>query len=137
MGVGHAPSDLERIPRAVPLGAFDGVHRGHVSVIRAALESSLAATVMTFDPHPREALGNEVELINALERRLELIAELGVTETVVVPVTAELLALGAEDFAGGDLPAVGAEGIAGGSGLRFGAERKGEAGTARPVGDRR
>jgi riboflavin kinase/FMN adenylyltransferase len=134
MRIVHAPSDLERIPRAVAIGTFDGVHRGHVSVIRAALESSLAATVMTFDPHPREALGNEVELINTLERRLELIAELGVTETVVVPFTAELLALGAEDFADEYLAAIGAEAIAAGPDFRFGAQRKGDASTLRQLG---
>ena len=55
----HSPAELERIPRAAAIGTFDGVHRGHASVIHAALESGLAPTVITFDPHPRQALGNE------------------------------------------------------------------------------
>ena len=40
-------------------------------------------TVVTFDPHPRVALGYDVELLTTLERRLELLAEAGVDETLV------------------------------------------------------
>ena len=77
MRIAHAPGQLERQPRAVAIGTFDGVHRGHLSVIQAAIDSGLAPTVITFDPHPRVALGNEVELITTLERRLELFALAG------------------------------------------------------------
>ena len=77
MRIAHSPSQLERQPRAVAIGTFDGVHRGHRSVVQAAIDSGLAPTVITFDPHPRIALGNDVELITTLERRLELIAAAG------------------------------------------------------------
>ena len=77
MRIAHAPGQLERQPRAVAIGTFDGVHRGHLSVIQAAVDSGLAPTVITFDPHPRVAFGNEVELITTLERRLELFAGAG------------------------------------------------------------
>ena len=40
----------------------------------------------TFDPHPRIALGNQVELLTTLERRVELLSDLGV-EVVVVRFT--------------------------------------------------
>ena len=52
-------------------------------------------TVVTFHPHPREVLGNQVSLLATLERRLELLAELGVEETLVVEFTPELAALDA------------------------------------------
>jgi FAD synthase len=42
-------------------------------VIEAALGAGPQAAVVTFDPHPRVALGNRVDLISTLERRLELI----------------------------------------------------------------
>ena len=87
MRIAHAPGQIERQPRAVAIGTFDGVHRGHLSVIQAAVDSGLAPTVITFDPHPRVAFGNEVELITTLERRLELFAELGVESTLVAPFT--------------------------------------------------
>jgi len=58
--IAHAPAQLERRPRAVAIGTFDGVHRGHRSVLRAAVESGLEPTVITLDPHPRIVLGNRV-----------------------------------------------------------------------------
>ena len=83
MRIAHAPSQLERRPRAVAIGTFDGVHRGHRSVLRAAIDSGLEPTVITLDPHPRIVLGNRVDLISTLERRLELLAEAGVADTMV------------------------------------------------------
>jgi riboflavin kinase/FMN adenylyltransferase len=83
MRIAHAPTQVERQPRAVAIGAFDGVHRGHRAVFEAVVATGLAPTVITFDPHPRIALGYRVELLTTLERRLELIAEAGI-ETVLV-----------------------------------------------------
>ena len=62
MNVVYAASDLASEPRAVAIGTFDGVHVGHRRVIRAALDAGPRATVITFDPHPRIALGNQVEI---------------------------------------------------------------------------
>jgi riboflavin kinase / FMN adenylyltransferase len=126
MRIAHAPGQIERQPRAVAIGTFDGVHRGHLSVIQAAIDSGLAPTVITFDPHPRVAFGNEVELITTLERRLELFAELGVESTLVAPFTPELMALQPETFAERYLSAIGATAIAAGPNFRFGAKRAGD-----------
>ena len=57
MRIAHAPTQLERRPRAVAIGTFDGVHRGHLSVLRATVDSGLDPTVITLEPHPRIALG--------------------------------------------------------------------------------
>src|SRR3954453_23799737 len=114
MRIAHAPGQIERQPRAVAIGTFDGVHRGHLSVIQAAVDSGLAPSVITFDPHPRVALGNEVELITTLERRLELFASLGVESTIVAPFTNELMALQPEMFAEGYPTGIG--GVVGGAG---------------------
>jgi riboflavin kinase/FMN adenylyltransferase len=126
MKIAHSPTQLERQPRAVAIGTFDGVHRGHRSVLNAAIDSGLAPTVVTFDPHPRIALGNDVELITTLERRLELIAEAGVEATLVASFTAELMALEPEVFAERYLRAIGAEAVAAGSDFRFGSRRRGD-----------
>jgi riboflavin kinase/FMN adenylyltransferase len=126
MRIAHAPGQIERQPRAVAIGTFDGVHRGHLSVIQAAIDSGLAPTVITFDPHPRVAFGNEVELITTLERRLELFAELGVESTLVAPFTPELMALQPETFAERYLSSIGATAIAAGPNFRFGAKRAGD-----------
>src|SRR5439155_12617285 len=97
--VARSPAELGRADRAVAIGTFDGVHLGHRAVIGAALAAGPRPTAVTFDPHPRLALGYGVEMISTLERRLELLAELGVEETLVVEFTLELAKLEAEQFA--------------------------------------
>jgi riboflavin kinase/FMN adenylyltransferase len=122
----HAPSQVERQPRAVAIGTFDGVHRGHLAVVRAAVDTGLAPTAITFDPHPRIALGNRVELICTLERRLELLADAGVETTLVAGFTPELMRLAPEEFAESYLRAIGAEAVSAGADFRFGARRGGD-----------
>ena len=107
MNVARDPTELVRRPRAVAIGSFDGVHRGHRAVVDAVRATGLAPTVITFDPHPRIALGNKVELLTTLERRLELLDEAGVEDVVVVAFTPELQRLTPDDFAERFLRAVG------------------------------
>jgi riboflavin kinase/FMN adenylyltransferase len=124
--VAHAPSELDPRPRAVAIGSFDGVHRGHQAVLAAARETGLEPTVVTFDPHPRTALGNRVDLLIPLERRLELLGELGVKATLVVEVTLDVAGLEPEQFADQFLRPIGAETVVAGEDFRFGRARKGD-----------
>ncbi len=126
MRIAHSPGQLERQPRAVAIGTFDGMHRGHRAVVQSAIDTGLAATVITFDPHPRIALGNNVELITTLERRLELLADAGAEATLVAGFTPELMALRPEEFAERYLRAIGAEAVAAGADFRFGSRRSGD-----------
>jgi riboflavin kinase / FMN adenylyltransferase len=120
------PSKLEPTPRAVAIGSFDGVHLGHLSVLRALGETRLEQTVITFDPHPRIALGNKVELLTTLERRLELIDEAGIETVVVASFTPELQQLAPESFAELFLRAIGTECVVAGEDFRFGVRRSGD-----------
>jgi riboflavin kinase/FMN adenylyltransferase len=124
--VASSPHELGAADRAVALGTFDGVHLGHRRVIEAALAAGPQATVVTFDPHPRTALGNRVELISTLERRLELIQRLGVTETLVLPFTPDLALLTPEEFARSVLEPLGARVVLAGTNFRFGRGRAGD-----------
>jgi riboflavin kinase/FMN adenylyltransferase len=53
-----APRLSDRMPCALTIGNFDGVHRGHQALLArvaaAARAHELMPTVMTFEPHPRE-----------------------------------------------------------------------------------
>jgi riboflavin kinase/FMN adenylyltransferase len=124
--VARAPRELGSGPRAVALGTFDGVHLGHRRVIDTALAAGPEPTVVTFDPHPRTALGNRVELLTSLERRLELLEGLGVEATLVVEFTLDLARLTPEEFAEEVLRAIGAKVVVAGEDFRFGRGRAGD-----------
>ena len=126
MNVARTPSELEKRPRAVAIGSFDGVHRGHHAVIDAVRATGLAPTVVTFDPHPRIALGNKVELLTTLERRLELIGDAGVEDVLVARFTPELQQLAPEAFVERYLLATGVEVVVAGPDFRFGVRRSGD-----------
>jgi riboflavin kinase / FMN adenylyltransferase len=124
--VARQVDQLEPKARAVALGTFDGVHRGHRRVLDATLAAGRTPTVVTFDPHPREALGYGVELLVPLGRRLELLAEAGIEETLVVDFDLELAQLPPEAFAERILRPLGAEVVLAGSNFRFGRGRAGD-----------
>ncbi len=132
--IARDPAQLELRPRAVAIGTFDGVHLGHRAVIRAAVEAGPAPTVVTFHPHPRTVLGNRVELLATLERRLELLAQCGVEDVLVVEFTPETAALTPAEFAEQHLLAVGAELVVAGADFRFGRKRAGDLEALRVLG---
>jgi riboflavin kinase / FMN adenylyltransferase len=119
VNVARSPAELERRPRAVAIGTFDGVHLGHRAVVRAAVDAAMVPTVVTFDPHPRTVLGNRVELLSTLARRLELLADCGVADVLVVEFTPEIAALEPDAFARRYLAEIGAEVVVAGAGFRF------------------
>ena len=127
MKVVRSPDELGPGRRSVAIGTFDGVHLGH----RRVLEATRAAdeptsTVITFDPHPRTALGNRVELLTTPERRLELLADAGLDEALVLEFDLEFARTTAEEFAERYLRGIGAEVVVAGEGFRFGHRRAGD-----------
>jgi riboflavin kinase/FMN adenylyltransferase len=125
--VTRAVGELERVPRAVAVGSFDGVHRGHRRLLEALVADGRAPTVITFAPHPRAVLtGNQVELLASVERRLELLAEVGIEDVLLLEFTLELAALDAKTFAREHLASIGAEVILAGSSFRFGHRAEGD-----------
>jgi riboflavin kinase / FMN adenylyltransferase len=134
MTIAHDPSELGRQPRSVAIGTFDGVHRGHRAVIQAAVDAGKLPTVVTFHPHPRTVLGNQVELLATLERRLELLVAAGAHDVLVVEFTADVAALTPGEFAERYLRAIGAEVVVAGTGFRFGHKRAGDVGLLGELG---
>ena len=134
MTVARSPAELERVPRAVAIGTFDGVHRGHRAVIDAALAAGPRPTVVTFHPHPRTILGNRVELLSTLRRRLELLDDAGIVDVLVVEFTTGIAALPPEAFVHEYLLAIGTEVVVAGEGFRFGHRRSGDCDTLRGLG---
>jgi riboflavin kinase / FMN adenylyltransferase len=111
--------------RAIAIGTFDGVHRGHRRVLETALATGLPVRAITFHPHPRSVVqGNLVELVSTVERRVELLRALGVDEVTVIPFTLAVAsqepeAFAAEQLADGDV-------VVAGEDFRFGTRRRGD-----------
>ncbi|MEI2663846.1 bifunctional riboflavin kinase/FAD synthetase [Rossellomorea sp. LJF3] len=101
----HSISKNEFPPLVLALGYFDGVHKGHQRVIRAAVEEAkeqdVSSAVMTFDPHPSVVLGHKhqhIHYITPLEDKKEIIKELGVDYLFIVRFTSEFANLTPQDF---------------------------------------
>jgi riboflavin kinase / FMN adenylyltransferase len=91
-------------PLFVAAGMFDGVHRGHQAVIRAAVQAAAThqgeAWVLTFDPHPLAIIAPDraPPTLTPLPHRLDLIESLGVDGALVVPFTHAFSQLSPEAF---------------------------------------
>ncbi len=88
----------------VSIGNFDGVHRGHASLVeevaRQARQRGVPAVVLTFEPHPRELLvpGPPLPQLTTPQERSRLLEEHGVDQVLELRTTTELLSLTAEEF---------------------------------------
>jgi riboflavin kinase/FMN adenylyltransferase len=84
-------------PVAIATGMFDGVHRGHRSVIehlvKSASERRLEPVVLTFDPHPKAVLRPldfYTKYLTTVEEKGSLLGGLGVKHLIVAGFTEEL-----------------------------------------------
>jgi len=90
----------------VAIGNFDGVHRGHSVVIRAAeaLATRLnkPCAVLTFEPHPADFFAGKPVIFRLTPEREKavLLARLGLETMFVLSFDKELAGLTAEEFVG-------------------------------------
>jgi len=118
---------------AAAVGNFDGVHLGHVAIVRRLMETarrlSVPAVVLTFDPHPASIVrpDSAPRPLTTPWRRAELLGALGVDAVLVQPTDARLVALEAETFYAdilrGRLQTVA---LVEGADFHFGARRRGD-----------
>lgn len=134
MKVAHRPEELADGDRVAAIGSFDGVHLGHRRVLDTARAAGSPVTVVTFWPHPRLVLGNRVELLATLERRLELLGEAGVEQALVLEFTPELANLEPALFAKSILQRIGARVVVVGENFRFGRGASGDASRLEELG---
>ena len=89
---------------ALTIGAFDGVHGGHRLLIGRMQDEArargLTGGIVTFHPHPITVVRPDIPFsyIESLERRVELLRDLGVAFVSVLTFTSELQQVSAADF---------------------------------------
>ncbi len=88
---------------SVALGVFDGVHLGHVEIIKNAInfakKNSLTSIVATFSNHPHsEITGQAPKLLSTFEDRLELIENLGIDAVLALEFDSKLRHMSAQDY---------------------------------------
>lgn len=94
-----------RKPTAVTIGNFDGVHIGHLEilkcVVRNARSSDRMSAVLTFYPHPAQVLrpAEAPSLLETIDQRLDRLDQAGIDAALVVRFSRELASLSPQDFA--------------------------------------
>lgn len=129
--------DWRNVPPAlrgatVALGNFDGVHLGHVEVLRAAHAARPDAplAVLTFEPHPREVFRPDDPpfRLTLSQERADLLASLGASVLYEIPFDQTFSLLSAEAFMTEVLSqGIGARHLACGADFAFGYRKSGNA----------
>lgn len=76
-------------PLALTIGSFDGVHKGHLTILKKVLdystEKGLKSAILTFSNHPRLLLNPKsvgIEILQTAEEKIIVFEEMGIDEVV-------------------------------------------------------
>lgn len=122
----------------VTVGSFDGVHSGHGvlldSVVAMSRRLAAESVVVTFDPHPRIAMGRAegMKLLTTVEERALLLARRGVERVIVARFDESFRSQTYEEFVRMLVSKVGMVGMVVGYNHRFGSDR-GDYGSLQPL----
>lgn len=98
--------DFQAIGNAVvTTGTFDGVHVGHVKIIKRLVEITKKiggeSVLLTFWPHPRVIVSpsnDDIKLLSTIDEKSEILAKLGIDHLVILPFTREFSELSSEQY---------------------------------------
>lgn len=100
--------DFESLPNLggviATIGSFDGVHRGHLSLLESVKDlsesSGRESVVLTFEPHPRVVLGRAegLRLLTSTEEKILLLERIGIDNLVIIPFNRNFSRLSYRDF---------------------------------------
>ena len=105
MKVYNGLSDFEPQVSVVATGIFDGVHAGHMEIIRnlsvTARKHNAVSVLCTFWPHPQTVITSNSDrgfLLTTLEEKIKLLNSTELDFMVVIPFTNELSSMDAGGF---------------------------------------
>lgn len=89
----------------VTTGTFDGVHRGHQTILARLVEvaklSNGQSVLITYWPHPRTVVTNDsqdLKLLSTLDEKVDLLNQAGIDHLVVIPFTRSFSQLTSEEY---------------------------------------
>jgi riboflavin kinase/FMN adenylyltransferase len=133
------PDDLG--PTVVTIGNFDGVHRGHPTVLRKAREEAeragLPVVAVSFDPHPMAVLRPEhaPSIITPIDRRADLLVDVGADYVLALAFDMDMAGWSPQQFVDRVLvEALQARVVVVGANFRFGHRAAGDVAMLREAG---
>ncbi len=97
--------NLKLTSPVVTLGIFDGVHRGHrtllSSLVSKAGEANGESVVITFSPHPRLVLSKDqanLSFLTTMKEKQKLLEKEGISHLIILDFNAEFSRINACDF---------------------------------------
>ena len=127
----------------IAIGNFDGLHRGHQSIIDALLERARAAGVpallLTFEPHPRDVFAPAPFMFRLTQgdAKARLAEAMGLDGIIILPFDRDFSQNEAEVFVETMLvEQLGVRGVIVGSDFHFGRQRRGTPAFLRAAGER-
>lgn len=129
-------------PSHATMGTFDGIHRGHLALLKpliaGAREAGVASAMVTFEPHPRCVIDPDhcPPNLTSLDEKTWLLDQLGLDHLVVIPFTPQVAALSAPAFMERLLRGIEIRRFLIGESHRFGHGRRGDPSFLRRFGAR-
>ncbi|MCM3709896.1 bifunctional riboflavin kinase/FAD synthetase [Sporosarcina luteola] len=131
----HYPSQTtidDRGPFSLAIGFFDGLHKGHQTVIKEAKAKAeqlgIRSAVMTFDPHPSHLFGKgreKVGYITKYPEKSRLLEEMGIDALFIVAFDWDLASLSPERFIEIFIKGLGIKHVTAGFDFTFGSKGSG------------
>ena len=94
---------LSSHPCILTLGTFDGIHKGHRTIISKLISESkkheLKSIILTFFPHPRNIVSSKkIKSISTIDEKIQIFSELDLDELIIQNFNKSFSEMGAEEF---------------------------------------
>ena len=120
------------IPSAVAIGNFDGLHKGHITLIKDMVDyannHTLTPTILTFDPMPEEYFKtNNFFKVMGSEEKIKFFKDLNIKQLIIIPFDKSFSEIDADVFIKNILiTKIKSRYIVVGDDFKFGHKRKGD-----------